>query len=134
MSTSNFMILQGVEYYKTGNATNTLDCFPIMHVSALVFFVVSSLCNRKLFFPEFPYFIVLLHMMQKQQPGTSTLTHQSLHSRPRLSFSFNHAHRQRFFNPLSICSVLLSFFDRKCMLSLYNLFPVCRKINRIISC
>jgi hypothetical protein len=25
MSTSNFMIFQGVEYYKTGNATNTLD-------------------------------------------------------------------------------------------------------------
>jgi hypothetical protein len=35
MSTSNFMIFQGAEYYKTGNATNTLDCFPIMHVSAL---------------------------------------------------------------------------------------------------
>ena len=37
MSTSNFMIFQGVEYYKTENATNTLDLFPIMHVSALFY-------------------------------------------------------------------------------------------------
>jgi hypothetical protein len=35
MSTSNFMDFQGIEYYKTGNAINTLDHFPIMHVSAL---------------------------------------------------------------------------------------------------
>jgi hypothetical protein len=36
-STSNFMIFQGVEYYKTENATNTLDWFPIMHVSDLFY-------------------------------------------------------------------------------------------------
>ena len=115
---------------------NTLDCFPIMYVSALFFCCLQLTSITKLYFhpnsifpPEFPYFIVLLHMMQKQQLGTSTLTRQSLHSRPRLSFSFNHAHRQRFVNPLSICSVLLSFFDKKRMLSLYNLFPVCCKIK-----
>ena len=120
MSTSNFMIFHDVEYYKTwkrekaavtqrNSATwSAMELWPTVTVAPgkVVFFLrvwvhltwfVSSLCNHKLFFPEYPYFIVFLHMMQKQQLGTSTITHQSLHSRPRLSFSFNHAHCQRFF-------------------------------------
>ena len=41
MSTSNCMIFQGVEYYKTGNATNTLDCFPINACICFVFLLFS---------------------------------------------------------------------------------------------
>jgi len=112
MSTSNFMIFQGVEYYKTGNASeyprllsyNVCICFVFLLLSTnidtpdkVVFFLrvwvhltwlVSSLWNRNFFFPEFPYFIVLLHMMQKQQPGTSTLTRQSLHVFPSSTVLF----------------------------------------------
>ena len=40
-----FHVFHSVEYYKTGNATNNLDCFPIMYVSALFFccFQITSI-------------------------------------------------------------------------------------------
>ena len=66
------------------------NCYPwqnCIFLKGLGAFNVACLftATTNSFFPSF-------HMMQKQQPGTSTLTHQFLHSRPRLSFSFNHAY------------------------------------------
>jgi len=151
MSTSNFMIFQGVEYHKTGNATNTLDCFPIIHASVLFFccfqltsipiligkvvfflrvwvhltWLVSSLCNRTLFFLSFhilSFYCIRCKNNNRERPPQ----HTSL-SIPVIDCPFHSTTpiANSFFNPLSICSVLLSFFDRKHMMSLYNLFPVC---------
>ena len=61
MSTSNFMIFQGVEYHKTGNATNTLDCFPIMHVFALFFY-----CFQLTSIP------ILMHWMRISENNSSS--------------------------------------------------------------